>query len=241
MTPSRHSTTRLFSPTALLLGAFLVLLPVTSRATMVLDQVASPNGDSFIEGLDLRGYQSFTVGVTGQLTEIDMWVVDPGADLGYLNSAIDVSNTFAPSYDTQYPGDGFTYLARATSPYPPNYQDGDPLPAEWVPFVLSNPLQVTAGETLYFSLDAGMFTPVWGTSGSYPNGSLVFICVLNGCSYPFGTMRVAPGTIISTYTNMAYRTWVVTPEPPVLALLAISGLGIGVRKGRSTRECRNDQ
>lgn len=228
---ARSPRSRLLSPIAPFLGTLLLLLPVASRATMVLDQVANPNGGSFTEDLDLRGYQSFTVGVTGELTEIDLWVVDPGAADGYDLSGVDVSATFDPQ-----PGipatDGFTNVVSGF----PTFVDpsAGPLPVGWVPFFLQSPISVTAGDVLYFDLDAGPYGPVWGTS-SYGNGSLEFICFYQDCIDPFsgGTVMLPPSEqILSSTADMAFRTVVYTPEPTADSLLALSALVLGALRSR---------
>lgn len=204
----------------------IALLPGASRATPVLDQLASPDGGSFTQDPDLAGVQSFTVGITGHLTEIDLWVNSAPPDEGL---GIDLSGQFAatPNLQSGIPDDG-GFFPVITSAFVNSPVSG------WNAFVLPTPIPVTAGQVLYFETSVANVVD-WGTA-SYAGGSATFLCYPDGCHDPTQPANVvAPldeGSVFIPTADFAFRTFVPEPAPGcLLATALVLGGGFGVLRG----------
>lgn len=212
-------------------GLFLLLLwPIAAAATPVLDQVAAPDGGSFLQDNDLEPVQSFTVGRTGHLTEIDLWsTTTPSAQ---VCCELLISTQFAATADlvSGNPSDGdfFGSIVAQVNLLPQG--DDGPIFQGWNAFVLPTPIPVTAGDVLYFTVIQDDVID-WGTS-SYGGGAMAWLCYPDGCSDPANPVgpSLQGGAVVFPSSDWAFRTFV--PEPRSPALLALAGLVAITRRRR---------
>jgi hypothetical protein len=120
----------------------LMLVPVAGAATGTLDQQAPPGEGSYL--VDWTLTQTFTAGLTGQLTEVDLYcVTDTGSD-----GPADVSVGSASTTGT-CPGAG----------------------AAWAAFVFSSPLSITAGQQYTITFHDPTPTHWFEAAADYPGGA----------------------------------------------------------------------
>jgi hypothetical protein len=227
----------------------LALFPGVSRATPVLDQLASPDGGSFLQDNDLEPVQSFTVGQTGHLTEIDLWSTTTPAFQNCCELVL--STQFTPTADlvNGLPSDGAFFSSIVGQVDLLGNTNGGPIVQGWNAFVLPTPIPVTAGDVLYFTVIQDDDIE-WGTS-SYAGGAMVWLCFPDGCSDPAnpGGPALQEGDVVFPSSDWAFRTFV--PEPSPGWLLAVGALlggaldplgGLGLRgRGKGSGLRRDPQ
>lgn len=195
---------------------FLLLLALgfasdPTGASPVLDQSSWPATTEVWIDNDANIDQTFTVGLSGQLTTLELWVVrvpDTGAELFLASAAFGTAWIHAMDSST---------------------------PAGLVAIDLTSlGLQVTAGDVVHFDVEHDDVLVLGATDGVYSAGDLVWSCGLDGCINPAGlsepfvdippfppfsvTLPLAP-------LDIAFRSYVPEAGTAVLLALALAALG----------------
>jgi hypothetical protein len=188
-------------PFALLLTLCLAAWAVPAQATPVIDQDSGPATAEVWCDNDCDLQQSFTVGVTGRLTQLDVWVVtapDTGMSLSIAGHSV---NALGPL-------SGFSgLLSLDLSPLGLFRFDGD---------------------TLTFDFEHDDILVLMASEGTYGRGDLAFFCAGDGCIHPRGPGHPdigypLPAVLDLDPLDVAFRTHVI-PEPGSLLLLGVGVL-----------------
>jgi hypothetical protein len=172
--PSRR--TRGFPPGTVALATTVLLLsaPGPGRADLVLDQSLDPTGritlNAAFGGPFQERAQTFTVGLAGQLAQVDVFVERFGTPLPGDTLILDIrATTPTGAPDPSIPGVNLATATVAASAVPG-------IPGGFTAFTLSNPIAVTPGEQLAIVLHSGSNT-IFGWLGTtippdpYPGGA----------------------------------------------------------------------
>lgn len=193
--------------------ASLALVPARAAATPILDQSAGADSAKDFGGANITGVaQTFTVGIEGILSRVDLLLLRYRSELEPVH--IEIRRNLTDLTDA-------SLLARVSldPTVVPPYPGGGWLSIDFSPFGL----QVTPGEQLALVIRYPIPTLyVWGvTVGDIYAG---------GHSYFFMNDQWNLGG-----GDQHFRTYVTpVPEPGVLALLAVGGIGyLGVQRRRS--------
>jgi hypothetical protein len=197
----------------------LLFFAGAGRAAPVVDQQFVPNEITLnatfgtFNPNTVKLAQTFTVGLTGQLTEVDVAIVQFSVTPG--NVFLEIRPTLADGS----PGLDPTFLAQTTVPaanVPSGFDPSNPLTA--FDLTAAN-LQVTAGEQLaivvYANFPGALFTWVGATGNLYPRGSY------------FSEQPPPDSWFGQPDWDLDFRTFVdaaPVPEPGTLSLL-VTGLG----------------
>lgn len=179
------------------------------QAMPVVDQDSGPATAEVWCDNDCDLQQSFTVGVTGQLTGLDVWVIT-APDTGMsLSIAGQVMSALGPL-------SGFSGL----------------LSLDLSPLGLS----VLDGDTITFDFEHDDILVLMASEGTYVRGDLTFFCYADGCINPRGPSLPdidypLPAVLDLEPLDVAFRTHVI-PEPGSVLLL---GVGVLLLSGTSRR------
>jgi hypothetical protein len=208
-------------------SAILLLAPAPSRAAAILDQSFDPGTPSAFAAVfgPTSGFgaifqdvaQTFTVGVSGQLTQIDILMTTRGTPPGDL--ILDVRSTTAgvPNEDD---GSvlGSIVVPAATLP-----------PASFVSFDLSGAgIQLAAGDVVAFVLrsrDSTLGDDYW-IGGGDPGGYAAGDAFLRQNGSP-GTWQPWDGS--TNVIDLGFKTYMLVPEPGTGVLLALGLVGLAAR------------
>jgi hypothetical protein len=208
-----RSRRRLLRRSLLVLGVALAILfvaPRRSAASPILDQSqtlsVAATGCTSGGGTATCG-QSFTVGLTGQLTSIDVYlrVVDGTLEAGLYT----------------------------TSGAPPTLLQSSPMPAFTVPNFYTFPfsLNVSTGETLFFGITVDALGE--GVSFAAANSN-VYAGGAFGLFSPGGALGFGgDDAVFKTFVDTDVQSAV--PEPATLSLLGLGLGGTAVRRWRQRR------
>ncbi len=191
---------RVVAATSIALAGAVIVCPIASAAG-TLDQSVETSSGGY--GPTIVGQvvgQSFTAGITGQLSHVELSVTVPGTPANpftlYLYQASGGLPTGAPLASTSVPAGDFAITVNITP--------------TWVDFVFTNPTTVTAGTEYVLTesmVGGGQYSVYYGVAG-YSGGSAVYD---NG-----------GGWAVNVGLDLMFRTYVVptsangaTP-PPVL-------------------------
>jgi hypothetical protein len=151
-------------------------------AATTLDQEALPlaSGLTFLHDNDTTTRQEFVAGRSGLLTQIDLYVADLFGGVACCTlSVFDDSQQNAlssASIDAAHAAPG------------------------WISFVLATPLQVAAGQHLFFDVEHDNILAL--AAADYTAGALDWSCNFDGCANPFraspqfATDRLADGSLV---------------------------------------------